>query len=471
MIEATSALQEYQDKWFPKKTPKVLPEDYPLVDASLWPPLAEHPVEIDRVKEMLRHISADCSHEQWRNIIWSVLSTGWSCAEEITLEWSLTAPERFKNNPETFNNIIRDFDATRGITLGTLIHHARVGGYEDDAVLQSFGCDFKPQQNRFRFKTALDVRNTDPMKWRVKKLLPETGIGAIFGPSGSGKTFLAFDMAASIALGRPFYGRKVVQCPVVYVALEGGAGVSQRVQAWEQHHGQQLPETFRMVTDPFSLLNSDAGMFAEDLNAVGLSGGVVIIDTLNQSAPGADENSPADMGKIISNAMVIQRLTNSLVLLVHHTGKDTSKGLRGHSSLVAAMDVTIKVERKVVGRVWSIDKLKDGDDDVSYPFKLELVTLGVDEDGDPITSCVAIGDMFRISKPKPPTGKNQIAVLEAIMTNAGSTLSMPYEVGLTVSSEALDVPIKYRKERATDAIQRLVDGGHLILDGGTLQIV
>lgn len=471
MIEATSALIDFQNKWFPKKQPKSTLDEVQraLAESSVWPPLSEHPVEIERVKGMLSSISADCSYEKWRNTVWAVLSTGWECAEQLALDWSKTAPDRFEES--AFWSVVNSFDPNGGISLGSLIHYAREAGNCGTGV-EVAGSEMANESScRFTFKTASELRNTRPMKWRIKKLLPETGIGAIFGPSGSGKTFLAFDMAASIALGRPFYGRKAVQCPVVYVALEGGAGVSQRVQAWEKHHGQNLPYTFRVVTDALSLLNSDALGFAEALSDAGLSGGVVIIDTLNQSAPGADENSPADMGKIISNAMVVQRLTNSLVLLVHHTGKDTSKGMRGHSSLVAAMDVTIKVERKVVGREWSIDKLKDGEDDISYPFKLEVVKLGVDEDSDPINSCVAVGDVFRTSKPKPPTGKNQIAVLEAIRMHAGSNLSVAYEEGLAVGLEALDVPAKYRKERATDAIQRLLDGGHLILEGGTLQIV
>ena len=327
MIEATSVLVDLQNQWFPNKfKEEKKPALYPLADDSLWPPLAEHPVEIERVKEMLNHVSADCSYEQWRNVVWSVLSTGWSCAEALALEWSKSAPERFDEN--AFWTVANSFDPVGGIKLGTLIHHARQGGYIGDSRLPAVQVEQYAPLSRFTFKTASDVRKTPPMKWRVKGVFPEIGIGALFGPSGSGKTFLAFDMAASIALGRPFYGHKVVQCPVVYVALEGGAGVSQRVQAWEKYHGKQLPDAFRIVTDSLSLLNSDAVSFAEGLNAAGLSGGVVFIDTLNQSAPGADENSPSDMGKIIANAMVIQRLTNSLVLLVHHTGKDTSKGMR-----------------------------------------------------------------------------------------------------------------------------------------------
>lgn len=332
--------------------------------------------------------------------------------------------------------------------------------------------EVEAQNFKFVFKTASEVRNTPPMKWRIKELLPERGFGLIFGESGSGKSFMVFDMGASLALGRSFYGRKVKPCNVVYVALEGGAGISKRVQAWEKYHDQKMPDSFRIVTDALSLLNSDALAFASGLSASGLSGGVVIIDTLNQSAPGADENSPADMGRIISNAMVIQRLTDSLVVLVHHTGKDKSKGPRGHSSLHGALDVAIEVKKTASGREWGIYKLKDAENGLYYPFKLEVVDLGVDEDGDSISSCVALGDLFRTSKPNPPTGKNQVAVLGAIKACAGDTSALTYADALKAGSDALvDVETKHRKERAAGAIDGLTKNGNLILNDGTLEIV
>ena len=49
------------------------------------------------------------------------------------------------------------------------------------------------------------------------------------------------------------------------------------------------------------------------------------------------------------------------------------------------------------------------------------VVLGKDEDGDDITSCVAVGDLFRSTQPKTPTGKNQRAILTSIK-NKYSTL-------------------------------------------------
>ena len=49
----------------------------------------------------------------------------------------------------------------------------------------------------------------------------------------------------------------------------------------------------------------------------------------NRSAPDADENSSKDMGLIIDGMKKSQRIVK-VVICVHHTGKDVSKGLRGH---------------------------------------------------------------------------------------------------------------------------------------------
>lgn len=73
-----------------------------------------------------------------------------------------------------------------------------------------------------------------------------------------------------------------------------------------------------------------------------LAGAVVLLDTLNRVAPIADENSPRDMGETQEAAKQLQGMSGGMVVLVQHTGKDATKGLRGHSSRLAAMDVTVE---------------------------------------------------------------------------------------------------------------------------------
>ena len=72
---------------------------------------------------------------------------------------------------------------------------------------------------------------------------------------------------------------------------------------------------------------------------------LVVIDTLARALAGGNENAPEDMGALIGNAKRIQEATGAAVLFVHHSGKDTSRGSRGHSSLKGAADLEIEVTR------------------------------------------------------------------------------------------------------------------------------
>ena len=147
-----------------------------------------------------------------------------------------------------------------------------------------------------------------------------------------------------------------------------------------------------------------------DLAAVVPAGAVVFLDTLNRAAPTADENSSKDMGLILQAAKALQALTGGLVIVVHHTGKNTTAGMRGHSSLFAAMDAAIEVSRTGDSREWGIAKSKDGQDGGAHHFKLEIEQLGRDEYGDEITSCVVVSEVGRMHEPKPLTASLQYAM-------------------------------------------------------------
>jgi hypothetical protein len=80
-----------------------------------------------RLAEMLSCITADCSYELYRDIVWAILSLGWHDGEEIAHGWCLTAPDRFDD--ENFWNVANSHDALRTPTMGTIIHFARAGGW------------------------------------------------------------------------------------------------------------------------------------------------------------------------------------------------------------------------------------------------------------------------------------------------------------------------------------------------------
>jgi hypothetical protein len=89
----------------------------------------ESPRQIAIIKEALSHISADCSYEVWRNIVWAILSTNWTSAEEIAEEWSRTAPDRYSE--EAFWTLVNSYmpELDNPITAGTIYYRARLGGW------------------------------------------------------------------------------------------------------------------------------------------------------------------------------------------------------------------------------------------------------------------------------------------------------------------------------------------------------
>lgn len=335
---------------------------------------------------------------------------------------------------------------------------------------------FKPVEtvavgNRFRLMDRAAIMDQPALRWRLKGIFSQAGIGAIYGPSASGKSFLGVDLGISIALGDRWFGHRSFAASVTYIMLEGEAGLRNRIQAWEEHNLQQIPSTFMAIAQPFELADPAQ---VEELAAVAPKGGVVIIDTLNRAAPGLDENSSQDMGRVLAGMKRLQEITGGLVLIVHHTGKDASKGLRGHSSLFAALDGAIEVERSSNSRCWSAAKVKDGEDGKQVLFKLNVIDLGKDSDGDTVTSCAVSEDTGAIFQAKPPSGKHQIAALSAIRRALGASSStgqggapsgsacLRFEEAVTQSApELVGVEKKRRAARAREAVQGLISSGHL----------
>ena len=329
-----------------------------------------------------------------------------------------------------------------------------------------------PPLSRYTLVTGDAVQDFPPLEWRVKDVLPASGLAAIYGPPSSGKSFLALDMAAAIADGGTWFGHAVKPAPVVYVALEGERGFPKRVKAWTQHNSRVCPADLYFVLDTFKL-SSPADV--DELAAVCPKGCVLIIDTLNRASPALDENSSRDMSTVLSACKTLARLTEGLVLLIHHTGKDETRGLRGHSSLLAALDASIEVSRSLDQRAWTVAKSKDDSDEVWHGFRLAVELVGYDTDGDAITSCAieALGPI-KTACTAQPQGKVQklaLAPIQALLATQGKTempgvpenvSSVPLYLAVdAVAQQLTEVEPKRRSNRAREAIEGMVKRGVL----------
>jgi hypothetical protein len=278
----------------------------------------------------------------------------------------------------------------------------------------------------FTFASVDDLLRQPPPTWRVVGVLPQRGIGVVWGGPGSGKTFAILDLCFAIARGIPWQGRRTKRCGVAYVAAEGA--LRNRLAAYLEYHtltARDVPR-FRALESSVNLLDPDAGDVAELSSAIGhLTGelgsvGVVVIDTLNRAMPGGNENAPEDMGRMVAAAQAIAEDHDCLVLFIHHSGKDETKGSRGHSSLKGAVDLELSVRRDGDVRTLAVEKLRDGiDQAVLLTFRLSPIDLGAVSDHDPdadpaerITSCVVVP----CDAPPPAKAGPSGAVQQAVLT-------------------------------------------------------
>ena len=360
--------------------------------------------------------------------------------------------------------------------------YAQREGLDALKVLLASASEPPRPQHRFKLLRGDDIHAQPPLSWLIRGVLPTHGLAVVYGPSTSGKSFLSLDMAAHIAEGSNWFGYRVTAAPVVYVVLEAEAGIRVRAEAWEKANGRKLPGALRLVLQGFKLTEDVPDLAAAIRDAVG-DGAVVFIDTLNRAAPLADENSSRDMGAILEGAKELQRLLCGLVVLVHHSGKDASRGMRGHSSLYATLDAAIEVSRSGEHRAWKKEKVKDGKDGEVHPFSLEVVDLAPDEEGEPVSSCVVRASNAAHDTPRAkqqPTGSNQKIILAAlrpmfeassVFGKAGAPPQRPcleLEAAISETASHLTCKSDRRVERTRQVITGLVGSGLLGCNEGFL---
>jgi len=321
------------------------------------------------------------------------------------------------------------------------------------------------QNVRFELLSIDQFKKRPPVRWVVKNLLPDQGLAIMYGQSGTGKTFMLLDLLLAIANGDDWFGHATTKTPVCYVCLEGVSGISQRIAAWEIATGKSVPDNFRIITNSFILGNrKDVLDLAISIQDGGFSNGVIAIDTLNAATPTMEENSSKEMGAAIENLRLLQRQTNGLVMTTHHTGKDETRGMRGHSSLHGAIDVEIYLKGTKTNRSWILQKIRDYENGETHGFTLVVHELDTDEDGEIITSCSIGSDALPFSGIRKPSGCNQLLVFNQICRLieeeskiAGHPVGVAYEIVIENAAIALSkLDSHKRKYNAEKIVPNLI---------------
>lgn len=245
-----------------------------------------------------------------------------------------------------------------------------------------------------------------PISWLLKGWLQAESLIMVHGPSGGGKTFVVLDMALHLAAGlTDWCGMKVRPCPVVYLAGEGHHGLRSRVAAWKHHHAAGALNMW-LSKDGLDL-NTVSGLAktCDRIRSLPTRPGLIIVDTLHRFLAG-DENSSQDTKTMLDACNALQREFGASVVLVHHTGvsEEAQHRARGSSAWRGALDIEISVIPGKDGGPVQLVQRKSKDAELSDPLSMRLTRTTipgwVDDDGEPVTSAVAMHD------PSGTTGTN-----------------------------------------------------------------
>lgn len=294
---------------------------------------------------------------------------------------------------------------------------------------------------KVRELTPLGLHQFGPVEAQdqlVDGLLGNNQLSVLYGESGSGKSFVAFDMAVHFALRREWMGHRVAGGGVIYIAAEGRGGWANRVSAFCKHHGldeeQRAMVPFWFVLESINLGRNGGGDVAAVIalarRAVDTwqeAARLIVIDTVARAMPGSNENDSVDMGAFVANMDAIRESTGATQVGVHHSGKNAALGARGHSSLRAAVDCELEVERRGSSRVLRVRKSRDGGDGFEQGFQLATVEIGRTDDDAPITSCVVQPAEAGKAKPKTLAKSQRLlsTTLDQALSHHGIDLQLP----------------------------------------------
>lgn len=316
-----------------------------------------------------------------------------------------------------------------------------------------------------------DVLTIPPTRWLVPGWVPTHSLGMLYGEPGTGKSSVALWFALEAARGGTTFGNVRLRNPlrVRYFATERAELTRDRCEAWSKLNGTPIPDGFTLDGTHLDFTRPDHtdGLVAylEDLPAE-LRPHVVIVDTLAQTIVGADENAAGEMGEVWRNlGRVRDALHGGTVLVVHHSGKDKTRGARGSSVALGAVDYALSVDQAEDGdRLITVDvrKLNAGQRPrTGEDYRVESVDLGrVDPDYNlPATAGVVV----RVGAARSMTAaeRKSLEVLRAVQELSGRL------DGRTFTRRDVETLVHFSgHQQATEAIAVLVDLGLLERTGG-----
>lgn len=230
-----------------------------------------------------------------------------------------------------------------------------------------------PPDNRPRLAKQWDIRTLEhayeerePLQFLIDGLLPMPSLSIVYGGPGSLKSALLADAAVCVAAGLKWLEALPVdevehgttfgtlQAPVLWIDFDNGVRrTDERFSAFAKARDLDEKTPLHYVSMAMPWLDASNRPFVEQLSEVirFLGAKLVIIDNLGLITGNVEENS-AQMSTVMGNLRWLCEETESAIILIHHQRKGSGSDkarlgemLRGHSSIEAALDLALMVER------------------------------------------------------------------------------------------------------------------------------
>lgn len=248
-------------------------------------------------------------------------------------------------------------------------------------------------------------KNRQSVKYLVKGLITANGLTFIAGQPNAGKSAVAVNLALCLSKGLKFAGKRVKQpTGVIYIAAEAPASIMDRIEATKDalFIADEAPAVAVLKRVDNLADREVRRTFIQALKGVvdkmqeihGMPVGAFIIDTMARAFEMDDENSAAEMGRLVRAVdEMAEAIGGCARIVIHHMGKDSDKGMRGSTALLGAADDELDVIVPGTTDLSTIQithkKSRNFARAQTMGFKLRTIKLGVDEDGDEMTTVAA----------------------------------------------------------------------------------
>jgi len=293
-----------------------------------------------------------------------------------------------------------------------------------------------------------DIGPEQRKTWLLSGLYGAGEISCVYGFPGCGKSVVVGDKACFVAAGRDWFGRKVQQGAVLYVAAERAGLVKRRFAAWRKRHGIDglpigiLEGAFDLCAGPDGAgwIIAAAEELADHTECVVVW---VIIDTKSRVMGAGDPNSDRDVQMLIANIMQMQAaLGGPHVTIIDHVPHGSPERMKGSGALAGAVDASFLVRKEGAVRSLTIGSKppNDGPDELEVLFTLESEVIGTNDEGEETTAPVVVASEARPTafRPKPlkPAAQRILAAFRRLM-DGGRTCPAPLAPGVLMGTRAV----------------------------------